>query len=136
MYSPKKYLCLLAMLLTVITASAVRSCPTAKMQVERLPDMNIPRSGHQAFMLDGVLYVIGGHTSGFVPTSTAEYFEDGEWHVLNMVYSHDHGLCLPLRSGKVLIAGGHQQPLGIGQTYTLWPTARSSSAATPTTPTA
>ena len=119
MYSPKKYLCLLAMLLTVITASAVRSCPTAKMQVERLPDMNIPRSGHQAFMLDGVLYVIGGHTSGFVPTSTAEYFEDGEWHVLNMVYSHDHGLCLPLRSGKVLIAGGHQQPLGIGQTYTL-----------------
>jgi AraC-like DNA-binding protein len=59
---------------------------------------------------------VGGHTSGFVPTKTAEYFKDGEWHVMQMAYTHDDGLCVPLRSGKVLLAGGYKENLGVGQT--------------------
>ena len=94
------------------------SCPVEPLPVERLADMSVPRSGHGIFWLNGELTVFGGHTSGFVPTPTAEYFSDGEWHQLPMPYSHDNGLMLPLSSGKVLLAGGHSEPLGIGQTFT------------------
>ena len=96
---------------------ASKSCPVKKVQVERLPDLNIPRSGGHMLVINDIPYVFGGHTSGFVPTPTAEYFEDGEWHVLPMVYTHDQGLYQPLPSGKVLLAAGHEKPLGIGQTF-------------------
>ena len=87
-----------------------------KLQPERLPDMNIPRLSHSTLLINGELTVVGGHTSGFVPTKTAEYLKDGEWHVMQMAYTHDDGLCVPLRSGKVLLAGGYEKNLGVGQT--------------------
>ena len=87
-----------------------------KLQPERLPDMNIPRLSHSTLLVNGELTVVGGHTSGFVPTKTAEYLKDGEWHVMQMAYNHDDGLCVPLRSGKVLLAGGYEKNLGVGQT--------------------
>ena len=100
-------------------AVAPQSCTVKKVQVERLPDLNIPRSGGHMLVINDIPYVFGGHTSGFVPTPTAEYFENGEWHVLPMVYTHDHGLCQPLPSGKVLLAAGHEKALGIGQTFSV-----------------
>ena len=87
-----------------------------KLQPERLPDMNIPRLSHSTLLINGELTVVGGHTSGFVPTKTAEYLKDGEWHVMQMAYNHDDGLCVPLRNGKVLLAGGYEKNLGVGQT--------------------
>lgn len=95
------------------------SCPVVEMEVERLADLNIPRTGHATVVVGGEVVVIGGHTSGFVPTPTAERYSDGAWQVMPMVYAHDQGLVVPLRSGRVLIAGGHEQPLGIGQTFAL-----------------
>ncbi len=86
-----------------------------KLQPERLPDMNIPRLSHSTLLINGELTVVGGHTSGFVPTKTAEYLKDGEWHVMQMAYNHDDGLCVPLRNGKVLLAGGYEKNLGVGQ---------------------
>jgi hypothetical protein len=53
-----------------------------------------------------------------VPTPTAEYLKDGKWHTMPMTYTHDFGLSVVLKSGKVLLAGGCEQPTGIGQTYT------------------
>ena len=94
----------------------VRADSLIKLQPERLPDMTIPRLSHSTFIINGELTVVGGHTSGFVPTKTAEYFKDGEWHVMQMAYTHDDGLCVPLRSGKVLLAGGYEKNLGVGQT--------------------
>jgi len=94
----------------------VRADSLIKLQPERLPDMTIPRLSHSTFIINGELTVVGGHTSGFVPTKTAEYFKDGEWHVMQMAYTHDDGLCVPLRSGKVLLAGGYDKNLGVGQT--------------------
>lgn len=94
-------------------------CPTVKMAVERLPDLNIPRMSHATLCLGGELTVLGGHTSGFVPTTTIEYFRDGQWHVLPTVYPHDAGLAVELSTGKVLLAGGYLQSLGIGQTFTV-----------------
>lgn len=94
--------------------------PVRKVAAERLPDLGVPRSGHAALCLpSGELIVFGGHTTGFVPTPTAEWFDGKAWHTLHMTYAHDQGIVLPLSDGRILLAGGHEQPLGIGQTFTL-----------------
>ena len=54
---------------------------------ERLPDLAVPRSGHALLYLNGELTVLGGHTTGFIPTPTAEYFKDGAWHAVSTLYS-------------------------------------------------
>ena len=108
---------LLSIVLPVV-AQQQDACPVIKLEAERLPDLNIPRAGHALFYANGELTVAGGHTDGFVPTPTAEYYEDDEWHTIQMTYTHDFGLSIVLKSGKVLLAGGCEQPTGIGQTYT------------------
>lgn len=85
---------------------------------ERLPDLNIPRAGHNMFYVNGELTVVGGHTSGFVMTPTAEYFSDGTWHTISTVYHHDDGMAVVMSDGqRVLLAGGHDKNLGIGQSF-------------------
>ena len=101
------------------TDSFVLDCPFIKLEAERLPDMNIARAGHGLFYVNGELVAAGGHTNGFVPTQTAEYYKDGEWHLIQMLYNHDFGGSVVLKSGKVLLFGGCEQNIGIGQTYTV-----------------
>lgn len=108
---------LLALSLSAAHAQTGR-CPMVGIGMERLPDMNIAREGHTPVFVGGELTAIGGHTAGFIPTSTAEYLKDGEWHLMEMVYTHDNGTVLHMNDGRVLIAGGHAEPLGIGQTFT------------------
>ena len=109
---------LLYMLFAALQASAASggSCPEVRMVPERLPSLNLPRSGHNIFYADGELTAAGGHTTNFVPTPTAEYYADGEWHLMDMAYSHDNGFAVVLRSDEVVLGGGHAEPLGIGQT--------------------
>ncbi len=103
--------------MTVLTVLAqTDTIPMTKIVPQRLPDLNIPRFSHDTFYADGELTVTAGHTSGFVPTPTAEYLKDGKWQVLQMTYPHNDGLCVPLRNGKVLLAGGYEKNLGVGQT--------------------
>ena len=92
--------------------------PIVKIEAERLPDLNIPRSGNQLLVVGDGFVVAGGHTHGFVPTPTAEYFSEGQWHLIHPVYSHDFGTALLLKSGHVLLAGGTSENIGVGQTYT------------------
>ncbi len=93
------------------------ACPLVRVQADTLPGLHIPRAGHQLFCVNGEYVVAGGHTHGFVPTPTVEYFRDGQWHLLQMVYNHDAGFSVKLGSGKVLLGGGTSEPIGIGQTY-------------------
>ncbi len=113
------WLCVTAAFNVSISAADTIStkCPEVWIRAERLPDMNVPRAGHCTFYVNGELTVVGGHTSGFMPTPTAEYYKDGAWHLMTTVYEHDNGFAVQLSSGKVLIAGGHEKSLGIGQTY-------------------
>ena len=97
--------------------SLLASCPILTLQAQRLPDLNLPRAGHSVFCINGEITVVGGHTDGFVPTATAEYYKDGAWHLLPTAYEHDNGFAVVLSSGKALIAGGHEKHLGIGQTF-------------------
>ena len=99
------------------TSGNTESCPVVKIEAERLPDMNFPRFGHSVLLLNGEPTVIGGHTTNFVPTPTLEYYKDGKWHLVEMAFTHDDGCAVELSTGKVLILGGHEKNLGIGQTY-------------------
>ena len=114
---------ILSALLAYVTAeipdTTLSQCPIVEIEAVRLPDLNIPRAGHSLFFVNGEPTVVGGHTSGFVPTATAEYYRNGKWHLMSSVYSHDNGFFLPLQSGQVLIGGGHAEPLGIGHTYSV-----------------
>ena len=85
--------------------------------VERLPDLNIPRNGHFLACVGGELTVIGGHTTGFIPTATAEYFQGGSWHLLDTYFPHDFGFGVVLPSEQVLAGGGCAEAFGIGQTW-------------------
>ena len=101
-----------------LTSRADGEIPMVRIVPERLPDLNIPRgSNHVVCCQNGEITIFGGHTTGFVPTPTAEYLSGGEWHLIPMTYPHDMGLCVPLSSGKVLLGGGAEQPLGIGQLF-------------------
>lgn len=114
---------ILSALLAYVTAeipdTTLSRCPVVEIEAVRLPDLNIPRADHSLFFVNGEPTVVGGHTSGFVPTATAEYYRNGKWHLMSSVYSHDNGFFLPLQSGQVLIGGGHAEPLGIGHTYSV-----------------
>ena len=124
---PRNIMMLLALLLTLTRATATSSHSTKsevrdgykieRIVPERLPDLNIPRSGHHTVFVNGELTVMGGHTTAFVPTQTLEYYSDDAWHVVQMAYSHDAGLLVPMSNGKLLIGGGFEKPLGIGQLY-------------------
>ena len=105
------------MLLMPQMVAADDTCKVVKITVERLPDLNIPRNAHAVFCVNGEVTVVGGHTKSFIPTATAEYFKDGEWHLLETEYPHDNGICVVLKSGKVLLAGGHAEPMGVGRSY-------------------
>lgn len=107
--------CLLMLLLS--SAVTAEDGQDVRLKVERLPDLNIPRAGHAVFYVNGELTVAGGHTDGFVPTPTAEFLKDGKWHTMQMTYTHDFGISVVLKSGKVLLAGGCEQSTGIGQTF-------------------
>lgn len=101
-----------------ILSAAGGEVPVRKMAVERLPDLNTPRSSHTMVLSPGGGPVVfGGHTTGFVPTQTAEYFEGGTWHEIEMLYCHDSGFFVPLRDGRVLLGGGAAEPFGIGQNW-------------------
>ena len=117
----KQLICILIMSLTLsipaMAVSAGNHCPMVKIEAERLPDMTIPRSGHSVFVVNGEVTVVGGHTSGFKLTSTAEYLKDNKWYLLPTVYSHDGGMSIVMKSGKVLLAGGFKDNLGISQSY-------------------
>lgn len=96
---------------------SLASARAQEMAWERLPDLTVPRAGHALLQLNGELTVIGGHTTGFIPTATAEYFKDGRWNQVQSLYTHDNGFCLPLRDGSVLLGGGLQEAFGIGQSF-------------------
>ena len=105
------------LMLLIPLISSADTCKVVKIIAERLPDLNIPRNAHAIFCVNGEVTVVGGHTKSFIPTATAEYFKDGKWHLLETEYPHDNGMCVALKSGKVLLAGGHAEPMGVGQSY-------------------
>ncbi len=94
----------------------VNGMPVYEMGVERLPDLNVPRNAHTVAYVGGELTVIGGHSTGFVPTPTAEYYRDEAWHLVNSLFPHDYGFGIVLPSEEVLVGGGCAGAFGEVQT--------------------
>lgn len=129
----KKTRCMLGALMVLLTIGAgpvlpvladdpviyMPTCPARQIVPQRLADLNIPRANHSVFFAGGKLVVAGGHTSGFVVTPTAEYLSSGEWQVVPMAYTHDAGFSVVMKSGRVLIGGGYEKDLGIGQIFSV-----------------
>ena len=121
------YCTLLCCLLTSLPTTAQTSvpsessrqtaCPMVNIEAEQLSDMTTARSGHSVFRIGQEIVVVGGHTLGFIPVKTAEYYKDDEWTQMPTVYDHDGGLSLVMKTGKVLLAGGFEKHVGIGQTF-------------------
>ena len=74
-----------------------------QMSVERLPDLNVPRANHHTVLCGDEIVVFGGHTDGFKPIETAEYYSGGAWHTLPMVYPHPNGFAAKLPDGRILM---------------------------------
>lgn len=87
------------------------------MGTERLPDMTVPRQYYLLLNLNGEFTAIGGHTTGFVLTQTAEYYKNGKWNQLPLLYNHDDPFCAVLPDGRVMVGGGYEKDFGIGQTW-------------------
>jgi AraC-like DNA-binding protein len=87
------------------------------MGTERLPDMTVPRQYYRLLNLNGEFTAIGGHTTGFVLTQTAEYYKNGKWNQLPLLYAHDDPFCAVLPDGRVMVGGGYEKDFGIGQTW-------------------
>lgn len=113
----KKLLIPLLMGLVAISAAAQDHPPFRKMAFERLPSLETPRGGGQPVLLDGEITVFGGHTTGYKPLGTAEYYSGGAWHSIPMMYPHDGGAVALLPDGRVFLSGGNAEDFGIGQSW-------------------
>ncbi len=88
---------------------------TATLKYERVADMKVPRIGHQIIpTMTGVL-VVGGHTTNFALTPTAEVFLEGIWFDRSIDSPHDEGFSIVLSDGRVMVGGGYTKDLGVGQ---------------------
>ena len=97
--------------------SVVDDVPLYELGTERLPDLNQARGTHAITVINGELTVIGGHTDGFIPSTTAEYFGGGRWHLINSVYAHDGGFLVRIPDGRFVIGGGSAESFGVGRTF-------------------
>ena len=95
----------------------VDGVPFFKAKMERLPDLQEPRGGSVALVVNGELTVFGGHTDGFRLLSSAEYYKGGRWNSVPMNYPHDFFFATPLPDGKVMLGGGCAETFGIGQSF-------------------
>lgn len=99
-------------------AAEVDGVPVCELWCEMLPPLNVPRAGHVTMLAGGELTVFGGHTTGFIPVQSAEYYKDGRWREASpMHYTHDNATAVQLEDGTVILAGGSAEPFGIGRTF-------------------
>ena len=88
---------------------------TATLKYERVADMKVPRIGHQIIPTFSGVLVVGGHTTNFALTSTAEVFLEWMWFDRSIDSPHDEGFSVVLDDGRVMVGGGYSEDLGVGQ---------------------
>lgn len=111
----KRVLLLFAIILTAMSlwAGDVTFSP---LNYETLPDMQTPRRGHVCFATaNGDIVAVGGHTTDFNLTKTAERLHNGAWESISISNPHDGSGYVTLPDGRVIICGGFSSGLGIGQ---------------------
>ena len=107
----------LIFLLAALISVAGNAQDFHKMSFEQLPSLNTPRGVGQPMLLGDEVTVFGGHTTGYKPEETAEYYRNGAWHSIPMMYPHDGGAITRMQDGKVFLSGGNAEAFGIGQSW-------------------
>lgn len=82
---------------------------------ERIADMNTARMGHQIFQSGDGFVVVGGHTTNFQLTKTAEIYQNGKWTNISINNPHDGAFSVVLGDGRVMVGGGFSSAEGNGQ---------------------
>ena len=78
----------------------------ATLQYEKIADMKTPRVLHQTFAVGDALVVVGGQTTGFESTPTAEIYQNGQWRDVSIRSAHVTGFTVTLGDGRVMVGGG------------------------------
>ena len=93
---------------------------TATLKYEKVADMKTARIGHQIFpSAGGGVVVVGGHTTNFALTTSAELYENGQWRDLSISSPHDGAFSLILKDGRVMVGGGFSSNSGVGQSKSI-----------------
>lgn len=85
------------------------------LKYEKVANMKTPRIGHQIFPSGDGFVVVGGHTTDFALTTTAESFQNGKWSDLKISSPHDGAFSVVLSDGRVMVGGGFSSGAGVGQ---------------------
>lgn len=88
---------------------------TTTLKYEQVANMLTPRLAHQVFPSGNGFVVVGGRTTGFQLTKTAELFENGTWRSLSIDNPHDGAFSVELSDGRYMVGGGFSSGLGVGQ---------------------
>lgn len=91
--------------------------PFAHVVCEKLEPMAVPRAAHALLRTKDGMIAVGGHTSAFIPTATAELFDGKNWTRIPTCYAHDGAFAAPLSDGRILFGGGSSEAFGIGQSW-------------------
>ena len=103
------------MLKTSTTTETLETGAVATLQYEKIADMKTARMGHQIFPSGNGFVVVGGHTTNFELTSTAEIYENGQWKSISINNPHDGAFAVTLSDGRVMVGGGFSSKNGVGQ---------------------
>ena len=88
----------------------------ATLRYEQAADMAVARMAHQAFPSGDGLVVVGGRTTGFQLTKTAELWQNGTWTTIPIASAHDGAFAVRLSNGRYMVGGGFASAGGVGQT--------------------
>lgn len=88
----------------------------ATLRYEQAADMAVARMAHQAFPSGDGLVVVGGRTTGFQLTKTAELWQNGTWTTIPIASAHDGAFAVRLSNGSYMVGGGFASAGGVGQT--------------------
>lgn len=110
----KKFLLSCALVVTAMGTWA-DDITFSPLQYETLPDMGTPRRGHVCFATaNGDIVAVGGHTTNFNLTTSAERLHNGQWESIDISNPHDGAGYVTLPDGRVLICGGFSSRIGVG----------------------
>lgn len=112
----RQLLSIMVALVAVAMGAWADDVPFSPLEYETLPDMQVARRGHVCFATaDGDIVAVGGHTTNFNLTKTAERLHNGAWESVSIDFPHDGAGYVTLPDGRVIIGGGFSSGSGIGQ---------------------
>ena len=98
-----------------VTRAADKQGVTATLKYEQIANMTVPRIAYQVFPSGDGFVVVGGRTTGFQLTKTAELYRNGSWQSLSISNAHDGAFSVGLSDGRFMVGGGFSSNKGSGQ---------------------